>query len=311
MQILTIGRDDTNQIVMNDSMVSRHHAQLIISDQGEVTIRDLGSSNGTFVNGNRIRESALNAGDIVKCGTAFLDWREFMMNRKQYITPEAPPGYYQDNIQDNDQDARSSILETLKYLTTRIFDTGELFRASWNKIPVVLFFVSLQFAIVLSLSLYYFFQVELHFASQVLLPLLMSFVLFGLAQFLTIGLLSLGSKAPLANVLLGSSVYSFLQFLIFTLIIFGFIPRIYWSGNLRSWGRNASAEFAFDLLCLTFILCIFVSLIIFLYNYFRSTGFAKSVSIHFTIFSLTLNFLLQTGLAYLVALLWEDNFINF
>lgn len=71
---LSIGRDASNNIVLNDKMVSRKHAQLIIGSDGRVLIKDLGSSNGTFVNGNKISEQLLNAGDIVKCGTTFLNW---------------------------------------------------------------------------------------------------------------------------------------------------------------------------------------------------------------------------------------------
>jgi Zn-dependent protease with chaperone function len=71
---LSIGRDASNNIVLNDKMVSRKHAQLLVSADGRVLIKDLGSSNGTFVNGNKISEQLLNAGDIVKCGTTFLNW---------------------------------------------------------------------------------------------------------------------------------------------------------------------------------------------------------------------------------------------
>lgn len=71
---LSIGRDASNNIVLNDKMVSRKHAQLFIGADGRVQIKDLGSSNGTFVNGNKISEQVLSAGDIVKCGTTFLNW---------------------------------------------------------------------------------------------------------------------------------------------------------------------------------------------------------------------------------------------
>lgn len=71
---LSIGRDASNNVVLNDKMVSRKHAQLLIGVDGRVLIKDLGSSNGTFVNGNKISEQVLNAGDVVKCGTTFLNW---------------------------------------------------------------------------------------------------------------------------------------------------------------------------------------------------------------------------------------------
>lgn len=78
MQIFNIGRDATNEIVLNDDLVSRHHAQLVIHDTGQAMIRDLGSSNGTFVNGNRITESYLHPGDVVKCGPVFLSWNQYV-----------------------------------------------------------------------------------------------------------------------------------------------------------------------------------------------------------------------------------------
>jgi len=77
MQAFTIGRDPNNQIVLNDKLVSRQHAQLTFLDSGQVMIKDLGSSNGTFVNGNRISEMYLNPGDIVKCGAIFLNWSQY------------------------------------------------------------------------------------------------------------------------------------------------------------------------------------------------------------------------------------------
>jgi len=80
MQTISIGRDSSNSIVMNDTFISRKHASLVISDDGRVLIRDLGSSNGTFVNGNRIGESYLQPGDIVKCGAVLLNWQPYVLS---------------------------------------------------------------------------------------------------------------------------------------------------------------------------------------------------------------------------------------
>lgn len=80
MQTISIGRDPGNQIVLNDNFISRRHAELIVMDNGGVMIKDLGSSNGTFVNGNRITEYYIKSGDIVKCASVFLNWQEYVMS---------------------------------------------------------------------------------------------------------------------------------------------------------------------------------------------------------------------------------------
>ena len=51
--ILTLGRAASNSVVVDDTQVSNHHAQLEIKDDN-VILSDLGSQNGTFVNGERI-----------------------------------------------------------------------------------------------------------------------------------------------------------------------------------------------------------------------------------------------------------------
>ena len=66
-----IGRDDCCDIVLSeDSLVSRRHA-LIEFSQGEYLIKDLNSTNGTFVNGKplqKMEKRLLAAGDVVRIG---------------------------------------------------------------------------------------------------------------------------------------------------------------------------------------------------------------------------------------------------
>lgn len=64
----TIGRNPDNGIVLEDVTVSRHHAALHL-DQNGLTIEDVGSTNGTYVNGSRIDGNAiLDRGDEVYIG---------------------------------------------------------------------------------------------------------------------------------------------------------------------------------------------------------------------------------------------------
>jgi pSer/pThr/pTyr-binding forkhead associated (FHA) protein len=71
---IKIGRSLDNDIVLNDSSVSRHHAALEARNGG-FRLRDLGSQNGTFVRGERINEAPLSNGDPVRVGDAAFTFR--------------------------------------------------------------------------------------------------------------------------------------------------------------------------------------------------------------------------------------------
>ena len=65
---MVIGRDLSNEIVISDSEVSRRHARLFMQGANYV-IEDLGSTNGTFVNGQRLMGSyVLRPGEIITFG---------------------------------------------------------------------------------------------------------------------------------------------------------------------------------------------------------------------------------------------------
>ncbi len=64
----TIGRSANNGIVINDAEISRRHAQLT-PQAGNFVLEDLGSTNGTFVNGSRLNQpTVLQHGDSVEFG---------------------------------------------------------------------------------------------------------------------------------------------------------------------------------------------------------------------------------------------------
>jgi hypothetical protein len=65
---LVIGRSPDVDLVINDSNVSRRHAEMWRTSEG-VAIRDLQSTNGTFVNGHRISAVSLSPRDDVTIGT--------------------------------------------------------------------------------------------------------------------------------------------------------------------------------------------------------------------------------------------------
>src|SRR5579884_350400 len=64
---MRVGRSTESEIFLVDPSVSRHHATIEPAG-GEVLVRDAGSTNGTFVNGERVRQRALQPGDRVAFG---------------------------------------------------------------------------------------------------------------------------------------------------------------------------------------------------------------------------------------------------
>ena len=69
-----LGRESLCDIHLEDSEASRTHAEIDFVD-GDYVLRDLGSSNGTFVNGNRITEHKLSVGDRVQIGKRLMLFR--------------------------------------------------------------------------------------------------------------------------------------------------------------------------------------------------------------------------------------------
>ncbi len=85
MRELKIGRAKDNDIYVDDNSVSRYHAVLVLSDD-EYVIVDNNATNGTFVNGSRIKGSQiLKINDILKVGNSIVPWRNYISNA---LTPE-------------------------------------------------------------------------------------------------------------------------------------------------------------------------------------------------------------------------------
>jgi len=70
---VTLGRDALSGISLPDPKMSRQHAALALQGS-EFVLKDLGSTNGTFVNDKRVKESALCNGDQVRLGNTVLEF---------------------------------------------------------------------------------------------------------------------------------------------------------------------------------------------------------------------------------------------
>jgi hypothetical protein len=319
MQTFTIGRDAGNQIVLNDKLVSRRHAQLTFLDNGQVMIKDLGSSNGTFVNGNRITECYLNVGDIVKCGSVFLNWAQYINSGH---APFQPMNYQQPNsnldiLQESNSIAsinQYNFSDIFKYLTTRIFEIGDLFKTNWNRtfsvlflkgIPVIVTFI----ASIIAYSKYR--NAEFYFS-----PTILAVFLFGVSPFITMYLLSLSKKVQFDKVALASGIIGFIQFsfilcfLVYFWIFYHHISFDYGTIFTNSFEPHKGFDFFISvttLLFITILVNLALAFYLFIYKYFISIGVNRSRSIYLIIITIALNSFFQILSSYIIFLIVKDS----
>jgi hypothetical protein len=72
--LISIGRASDNDVIVDDAMVSRHHCQLKLQ-HGAYSLADLGSRNGSYVNGQPVSEIALGPGDQIRIGATRLEFQ--------------------------------------------------------------------------------------------------------------------------------------------------------------------------------------------------------------------------------------------
>ncbi len=70
--VKTLGRATRADFIVEAALVSRFHCRFTVTDDGSLQIEDLESTNGTFVNDERISRLALKPGDLVRAGRVAL-----------------------------------------------------------------------------------------------------------------------------------------------------------------------------------------------------------------------------------------------
>jgi pSer/pThr/pTyr-binding forkhead associated (FHA) protein len=71
----TLGRAPRADFIVDAPLVSRLHCRLDIDAQDHLAVEDLGSTNGTWVNGHKVQRAPLAAGDKLKVGRIVFDVR--------------------------------------------------------------------------------------------------------------------------------------------------------------------------------------------------------------------------------------------
>ncbi len=87
-----VGRQDTAHFVLGDGLVSRNHFRLV-NEAGAWFLEDLGSTNGTLLNGQRVKREALKDGDRIVAGTTELEFvqKDLLQAAAPARPPPAPP----------------------------------------------------------------------------------------------------------------------------------------------------------------------------------------------------------------------------
>jgi len=103
---VALGRDTSNPIRLHDTEISRRHAELRLEREG-YRIVDLGSANGTYVNGQPIEQTPLQSGDRVQLGQTVMLFHETNGGRHRGLTARV------DLLTKSDPDDRSAILRSI------------------------------------------------------------------------------------------------------------------------------------------------------------------------------------------------------
>ena len=82
----TVGRAARADFVVDAALVSRVHCRLILDDSNELAVEDLGSTNGTFVNGEQVSKVVLNDGDTLTIGRV-----QFVVNAGSHPLIDSSP----------------------------------------------------------------------------------------------------------------------------------------------------------------------------------------------------------------------------
>ena len=88
---VTIGRTDKNDVRVDHPTVSGQHARVEFTGEGFV-LTDLGSRNGTFVNGRKIRRAVLRPNDWISVGNHVLVFKDSVADRRGPTRSIPTPG---------------------------------------------------------------------------------------------------------------------------------------------------------------------------------------------------------------------------
>ena len=110
--MLIVGRSDTCDLVISDESVSSRHCE-IKTENNVHTIIDLNSTNGTFVNGERVRTKVLTDGDQVNLGLVSFEFKQGKLHRRKETSTKQPSNKVESSTKPKKNSQTTRVFATL------------------------------------------------------------------------------------------------------------------------------------------------------------------------------------------------------
>lgn len=125
----TLGRHPDNTVQVLDRIVSKEHCRITRGPHGKYVLRDIGSLNGSFVNGERVNERTLQTGDEITLGNTVLRFveDESTVSAVKHLT------LFSDQVQSQ---VRSSVDASAHFLPASSISNVEALRADYEKLRI-------------------------------------------------------------------------------------------------------------------------------------------------------------------------------
>lgn len=119
---LRVGSNASNQLVIKDPVIADAHLELFADSEGNVFITDLGSSQGTAINGVRLKGYALlkNGDEVVLGGKFRFNWEKYRVKKKATSepSPKRVEPIHQESISQKPQQKRPPVEKPAKMEVT-------------------------------------------------------------------------------------------------------------------------------------------------------------------------------------------------
>jgi adenylate cyclase len=126
----TLGRHPDNSIQVLDRIVSKEHSRITLGPDGRYVVRDVGSLNGTFVNGEKVSERVLKSGDQISLGNTTYRFTE---DRPQDKVPLRKVTMTPDQVQSQVQ---STLSASSRFLPAADIKDVAILRADYEKLRI-------------------------------------------------------------------------------------------------------------------------------------------------------------------------------